>query len=67
MISHLKQIYPEKCTYVGEPALPTIVKQATAQTKTYFLNAHEGIELFATLMFALGHGFATDPLFHGFQ
>jgi hypothetical protein len=63
VISRLKQIYPEKCAYVGEPALHTVVKQATMQAGTYSLNTEEGIYLFVALMFALGHGFATDPLF----
>lgn len=63
VISRLKQIYPEKCTYVGESALHMVVKQATVQAETYSLNTEEGIYLFVVLMFALGHGFATDPLF----
>jgi hypothetical protein len=63
LLSRLKSIYPEKCGYLGDRVLRTLIAHGAEKARALSLNTDQGIILFAGLMFALGHGFATDPQF----
>jgi hypothetical protein len=63
MLSHLEAAYPEKCAYVGEDALMTLIDEGVEGAKEMSFSSVRGMALFVVLMFALGHGFADDPLF----
>lgn len=63
MLSEMKRIYPQKCFYTGEPPLRELIHEAVASAEAYSIQTMRGVALFVVLMFALGHGFAQDPLF----
>jgi hypothetical protein len=60
-LAGMKAIHPEKCAYVGEPALRTLVYKGVEMARSHSVSTLAGARLFINLMFALGHGFATDP------
>ena len=63
MLAQLKQLYPEKCNYIGDECLQNVIQEATEMAETHqFLNPRS-LALFVVLMFAFGHGFMDDPLF----
>lgn len=63
VLSEMKRIYPQKCVYTGDPPLLALVQEGIALAEAYSMKPTRGIALFVLLMFALGHGFAEDPLF----
>ncbi len=62
-LSRLRTGYPQKFDYVGEPAVREMIREATAKVRDCSMPTQPGVSLFVTLMFAMGHGFAADPLF----
>jgi hypothetical protein len=54
-------IYPEKCNYIGEPALIELIQYARLEAKNYGINFAPGTTLVALAIFAFGHGCLTDP------
>jgi hypothetical protein len=63
MLTWLNQIYPEKCTYIGEEALRRMMLQGAGAAKSYGLVSERGRALYIALMFMLASGFDTDPQF----
>lgn len=63
VVSGLHRIYPQKAEYLGEPLINELIKRANVLAGNYSITSKEGVALFIALMFGLGHGFATDPLF----
>jgi hypothetical protein len=63
VIARLNEVYPQKCAYIGEAALRTLVRRGNFLAERYSVSIDAGVVLFIGLMFALGHGFARDPLF----
>ena len=61
--ARLRAAHPEKFAYVGEPAIREMIGKATAEAQTYSVTSPQGVFLFVSLMFALGRGFANDPLY----
>jgi len=59
----LRAGYPRKFDYVGEPAVREMIREAVGKAGSYSISTESGVLLFMTLMFAIGHGFAEDPLF----
>jgi hypothetical protein len=59
----LQAAYPRKYAYVGEPAIRQLVREAIAEAQAWSVSAQPGVLFFVILMFAIGHGFATDPLY----
>jgi hypothetical protein len=59
----LWEIYPEKCNYVGEPALTELVQNARLEANNYGINFCPGTTLVALALFAFGHGCLSDPQF----
>lgn len=63
MVAKLVQIHPEKCDYVGKADLRLLIQGSLEQARKYGLNTELGAILLTLLMFTLGHGCATDPLY----
>jgi hypothetical protein len=63
MLSEMERIYPQKCFYMGDPPLRALIHEGIASAEAYSIQTIRGVALFVVLMFALGHGFAEDPLF----
>lgn len=59
----LRDIYPQKCEYLGVELLQTLVKRAKVLAKEHSITSEKGKALFVALIFVLGHGFANDSLF----
>lgn len=59
----LAAIYPQKCAVVGEPALRGLIRRGPELARKYGTSTSIGLALFIALPFALGHGFAADPLY----
>jgi hypothetical protein len=61
IIARLKTNYPEKCEYVGEPALRKLIPLGLALANKHSVSSNAGKVFLIGLMFAQGHGFASDP------
>lgn len=59
----LRDIHPQKCEYLGEELLKTLIERARDRAKKHSVTSEKGNALYVALMFALGHGFAGDALF----
>lgn len=62
MIHEMRNVYPQKCVYVGETALRVLIQEAIKVASDYQFSTLREQALCAVLMFALGHRFADDPL-----
>jgi hypothetical protein len=58
----LNDIYPQKCAYLGEPALRAAIQDARELAGRYSADTDLGVALFLGPAFALGRGFDHDPL-----
>lgn len=63
MIMRMNMIYPQKCEYLGESTLQALISRGIELARKHPVSTDAGVILFIGLMFALGHGFATDPQF----
>jgi hypothetical protein len=59
----LRHIYPEKCDYLGDKLLTAVIRKGKQAAKKHSVKPEKNAALFVALVFALGHGFAGDPLF----
>ncbi len=57
----LRRLYPEKCAYAGDLAVKELIRQGIEAAQRHCTDTKLGANLFCRLMFALGHGFETDP------
>jgi hypothetical protein len=55
----VRRVYPEKCAYAGDSAVMESIRLGTEMAKRY--SAPGAGALFCGLIFAIGHGFETDP------
>jgi hypothetical protein len=60
-IARLATNYPQKCKYVGEPALKKLIPLGLELANRHSVSTNAGKVLLVGLMFTQGHGFATDP------
>jgi hypothetical protein len=60
-IRQMREIYPEKVDYVGEPALLELASRAAEEARVHGIATNEGVNLLLGLMFAVGHGCTRDP------
>ncbi len=60
--SFLKQIYPQKCEYIGETALYNLVQLGVSAAAAY-PESPRAATLFTGLFFVFGHGCLSDPQF----
>ena len=63
VISRLRSTYPQKFDYVGEAVCRYLILRGFKLAGQHSCGVHEGGFVFVAAMFAMGHGFATDPLF----
>jgi hypothetical protein len=63
VIRGLNYINPQKCLYVGEPVLYTLIQRAEEVAVEHAISFHERVALFVDLMFAFGHGCFNDNLY----
>ena len=62
ILGRLPVIYPEKCSYLGEPVLRTLTHHGFKMASEYGLAGDRGRVLMTAFTFSMGHGFAQDPL-----
>ena len=62
-VAKLRDGYPQKFEHAGEEAVRTSVRDALGKVAAYSISSRQGEMLFVILAFAIGHGFAEDPLF----
>jgi hypothetical protein len=63
VLALLRSVYPQKFDYVGEVVYRDLIHRASVLAEQHFCGVHEGGFIFTAAMFAMGHGFASDPLF----
>lgn len=63
ILARFKTNYPQKCRYIGDQALRTLVQRGAELAQKYSVSSPAGAAFFASFMFILGHGFAEDPLY----
>jgi len=61
VIEVLRQIYPQKCLYLGTSVLVALASRARHIGYQYLPGSKRDVTLIAGLMFAMGHGFIEDP------
>lgn len=59
----IARVHPERFAYLGEPPIRALVRRGPEAAARLDLGTDEGIALTTGLMFAMGHGFADDPLY----
>jgi hypothetical protein len=62
MFLALSGVYPEKCAYLGEPAVRGVVRNGFAVAQDFGLVTGTGRAVVVALVFASGHRFMEDPL-----
>jgi hypothetical protein len=62
-VETMARVYPQRCAYLGEPALRGLVRRAVGEAARLDMATLGGVALTTGLMFAMGHGFAEDPLY----
>jgi hypothetical protein len=62
LIQKLRVIFPEKCAYLGNGRIRTIIHSATAAAEQYGLVVMTAPVLVTILMFLLGHEVDRDPI-----
>ncbi|REG22534.1 hypothetical protein ATI61_11964 [Archangium gephyra] len=63
MATELDRIYPQKCKYLGEQNLRSLIRHGHENARCLAAPTSAAVVLVIGLMFFLGHGFASDPLF----
>jgi hypothetical protein len=62
-IEKLKQLFPQKCQYIGESTLLKLTQWGIQSARLLALSTNEGVAHLTVLGFVLGHGFMADPQF----
>jgi len=62
-VDTMARVYPQRCAYLGEAALRGLVRRAFEEAARLDMATLGGVALTTGLMFAMGHGFAEDPLY----
>jgi hypothetical protein len=63
VLAGLRCLFPEKCAFVGEPALRALIAEGTRLAAGLGAVTAADQALIPETMFMLGHGFASDPYF----
>jgi len=61
IFKRVRRVYPEKCEYAGDAAVRKSIGFGIAAAARHSAAGNRGASLFCGLIFALGHGFETDP------
>jgi hypothetical protein len=59
----VESVYPQKCAWLGNDILGHVVDKGLIEAGAHGVTSVSGMMLFPLMAFALGHGFATDPLY----
>jgi hypothetical protein len=62
-LTHLRAVHPEKYAYVGREALTELIREGVGAAAHRHVSGEPEALFWILLMFAMGHGFASDPLF----
>lgn len=63
LLALLARFYGEKFHYQGETAMRALIAHAMATAGSFGISSGRGLTVYATLMFMLGSGFASDPMY----
>ncbi len=63
MLADMHQIFPRKADAVGDPTLERLIETAMERAESHQLHPLAGGRIIAALMFALGWGITTDPMY----
>lgn len=63
ILEQFESIYPQKCWYLGESALRSLINHGFNLAESYSFTTEKGRILMVALTFAVGHGFVKDPLY----
>jgi hypothetical protein len=59
----MARIYPERCAHLGEAPLLGLVHRSAELAQSHRMGTDRGAILVIGMAFAMGHGFAEDPLY----
>jgi hypothetical protein len=59
----LARFWGEKSSYQGEEAMRKLIAHAMSSARTFGISSGRGLTVYTTLMFMLGSGFASDPMY----
>ena len=63
LLALMREVYPERCDYVGDAALDRVIDRGAAVADGLGLDKTRGAALCVLMLFQLGHGCFDDPLF----
>lgn len=63
MTLFLNKIFPQKCEYIGEDLIRSMILHGIKAAKRYNITDERGLIIYISLMFILGSSFDTDPQF----
>jgi hypothetical protein len=63
MRQEMVRFFPQKVAYVGEAGLRTLIQEGIAEARKYDFPTPRGDALVVVLMFVIGHGCLSDPLY----
>ncbi len=59
----LKDLYPQKCEYVGDPSLRVLLSRTLELANRHGFSSDQDLAMMTALTFFLGHGCTNDPLY----
>src|SRR5262249_30182751 len=59
----LSRIYPQRCAYLGEQRLLALIRRGPEEAAGNDVATDRGVVVLTGIMFAMGPGFASDPLY----
>jgi hypothetical protein len=62
MLAKLKEIHPEKVAYLGQARAAELIARGRPLAEKFSLAPEHGAGLCVSAIFAMGHGFGSDPL-----
>jgi hypothetical protein len=63
ILTKLRSVYPQRFRYLGEPVLRSLIRYGFNLADKYAVGDDRGRVLMTSFVFAMGHGFVTDPLY----
>ena len=58
---HLRAVFPQKCAYLGEDVVHSVIRRATRTALHHAIATDPGVTVLTILMFLLGHEVDRDP------
>jgi len=63
MLHEIKQLYPQKASYIGDAAVEALILEGVKEARTRRFSNVRSIGMIIILMFSFGHGCTDDPLY----